>query len=414
MTNKFKHTEVGTQLSETEYDADNAHTFESQEIGDIPYASGAAEISGLPHGTVGQPLVSGGHAAAPSWGYMPNRNAIINGAMDIWQRGTATLTFPANLTYFPDRFKIQHGLGDGTFDLLQSAETVSATFPFQYSLKLDCTHIETAVAAGEYCVFLYIVEGYDFKRFEGQTATLTFWFKAVKAGVYCVAFRNNAGDKSYVHEFTVADANWNQYTCTLTFNSGGTFLYTNGGGLEIRWTMLCGSTRQIATANKDTWQSGSYFATDAQVNGLDNTDNNFWLVGVRLELGSVATPFEFRPYGQELALCQRYYEKNMNQAFSPGFGGDGGEMAILAGDTTYLTGAYFKVAKRTIPTVTLYSRSGTVAKVNDLLSGQDRGTICTAYAPYIGETCFTHISDSGAGFIALTVYQYYFTASCEL
>ena len=71
---------------------------------------------------------------------------------------------------------------------------------------------------------------------------------------------------------------------------------------------MCGTTKQIATANKNTWQAGNYIATDAIVNGLDNTDNNFWLTGVQLELGSVATPFEFRPYGQELALCQRYYQ----------------------------------------------------------------------------------------------------------
>ena len=131
-------------------------------------------------------------------GYM-NRNAIINGAMDIWQRGTATLTDPASGTFFTDRFSTTHVLGDGTYNLLQSAETPAAGFPFQYSLKLDCTHIETAVASSELCFFRYKMEGYDFKRFEGEVATLSFWVKAVKTGIYCVSFRNGAVDKSYVH-----------------------------------------------------------------------------------------------------------------------------------------------------------------------------------------------------------------------
>ena len=237
----------------------------------------------------------------------PNRNAIINGAMDIWQRGTATLTNPATNTYFPDRFFAAYALGDGTFDLLQSAETPTATFPFQFSLHHDTTHIETAVAAGENCTIQYRMEGYDFKRFEGQTATLSFWVRATKTGIYCVSFRNGVSDKSYVHEFTVDTTNtWEKKTVTLTFNSGGTFLYTTGVGLRITWVVLAGSTFQIATANKDTWQAGSYLATDAQVNGMDNVANNFFLTGVQMELGSVATPFEFRPFAQELALCRRY------------------------------------------------------------------------------------------------------------
>jgi len=239
----------------------------------------------------------------------PNRNAIINGAMDIWQRGTTTLTNPVTATYFPDRFKTTHVLGDGTFDLLASAETPTAAFPFQFSLQHDTTHIETAVAAGEYSLFDYKIEGYDFKRFEGQVATLSFWVKAVKAGIYCVSFRNNAANKSYIHEFTCAANTWEKKTVTLTFNSGGTFLYTTGIGLSITWAIMAGSTFQIATANKNTWQAGNYFATDAQVNGMDNVANNFFLTGVQMELGSVVTPFEFRLFAQELNLCQRYFER---------------------------------------------------------------------------------------------------------
>jgi hypothetical protein len=239
---------------------------------------------------------------------LKNKNAIINGDFNVWQRGTTTLTNPASTTYFPDRFRCQHSLGDGTYDLIQSAETITAGFPFPYSLQLDCTHIETAVAAGEYASLRYSMEGYDFQKFEGETATLSFWVKAVKTGIYCVQFMNYAGDKSYVHEFTINSAStWEKKTVTLTFDSGGTFAYNNSLGLYISWSIMCGATKQIATANKDTWQDGNYWATDAQVNGLDSTDNNFWLTGVQLELGSVATDFEYEDFGTTLRKCQRYY-----------------------------------------------------------------------------------------------------------
>ena len=246
-------------------------------------------------------------AYADSLGHT-TKNAIINGDFNVWQRGTTTLTNPASTTYFPDRFRCQHSLGDGTYDLIQSAETITAGFPFPYSLQLDCTHIETAVAAGEYASLRYSMEGYDFQKFEGETATLSFWVKAVKTGIYCVQFMNYAGDKSYVHEFTINSAStWEKKTVTLTFDSGGTFAYNNSLGLYISWSIMCGATKQIATANKDTWQDGNYWATDAQVNGLDSTDNNFWLTGVQLELGSVATDFEYEDFGTTLRKCQRYY-----------------------------------------------------------------------------------------------------------
>jgi hypothetical protein len=252
---------------------------------------------------------------------LPNRNIIINGAMDIWQRGTTTLTNPADMTYLPDRFLTRIALGDGTMNSGNAAETPVAGFPFSSSYLIDCTNVETAVAAGELCGYEYRMEGFDFKRLEGETATLSFWFKAVKAGTYCVSFRNAAANKSYVHEYTIAQAStWEKKTVTLIFNSGETFLYTTGIGLLINWSIMCGTTKQIATANKDTWQAGNYIATDAIVNGLDSTANNFWLTGVQMELGAVATPFEVRPYQQELALCQRYYYRTASIADSVPYG----------------------------------------------------------------------------------------------
>uniref|UniRef100_A0A6M3KMU0 Uncharacterized protein n=1 Tax=viral metagenome TaxID=1070528 RepID=A0A6M3KMU0_9ZZZZ len=277
----------------------------SKAIGYASGASNAASAASVKAAAASSKIAAQSSAWEAGGGIeLGRRNAIINGGMDVWQRGTVTLTSPANNTYFLDRFVVVHSMGDGTFNLLQSAETPAVGFPFNYSLQLDCTAAESAVAAGERAAFRYKIEGFDFKRFEGETATLSFWVKAVKTGIYCVAFYNAAGNKAYVVEYTINSAStWEKKTATLTFNSGGTFLYTTGIGLYIEWIIMVGSNFHTTA---EAWQSGNYLATSNQVNGLDSTDNNFWLTGVQLELGSVATPFEVRPFAQELDLASRY------------------------------------------------------------------------------------------------------------
>jgi hypothetical protein len=291
---------------------------------------------------------------------MPNRNAIINGAMDIWQRGTS-FAGAASGSFSADRFHIVQSTS-AVVTMSQNTETPSVGFPFRYSLKMDCTTADTDVAAGDSFSLRYNVEGYDFKRFEGETATLSFWAKAVKAGTYCVAFRNSAADKSYVHEYTLAANIWTKVTFTLTFNSGGTFLYTTGIGLRIQWMIMCGSTYQTATT--DAWVTGSYLATSNQVNSLDSTSNDFYLTGVQLELGSVATPFEVKPFADELARCQRYYEKSYQVPVVPGTTANY-TVFQQAASTSLLPGSTFRVTKRAAPTLTIYSALGTVARVSD-------------------------------------------------
>ena len=162
-----------------------------------------------------------------------------------------------------------------------------------FSLKVDCTTAEAAVAADEVVSITHVIEGYNFRPFYNKTATFSFWVKATKTGIYCVHFKSGASDRSYVVEYTInAASTWEKKTITLTFNyTGGTWDYANGAGLLIGWIILCGSDRQ-GVAN--TWNSANDMATSNQVNGADNTDNNFWLAQVQFELGSVATDFEYR------------------------------------------------------------------------------------------------------------------------
>ena len=269
------------------------------------------------------------------------KNAIINGDFNIWQRGTS---FPAAVSYNADRFV------NGNTSTAIMTVTRDTDVPTQaesghksnYSLKMDVTTADTNITGTEEVHFAQNIEGYNFTPFVGKTATLSFWVKAVKTGIYCVAFRNELLDRSYVSEYTINSANtWEKKTINVTFDySGGGWDYTNGIGLRIAWILAYNGT-----AAPNQWNSDSFQSTSNQVNGVDSTDNNFWLAQVQFELGNTATDFEYRDIGTELALCQRYFEiltQTNKKDFAVGY----------YRDTTHGWYVIDYTDKRIIPTIT--------------------------------------------------------------
>lgn len=337
------------------------------------------------------------------------KNAIINGDFNIWQRGT-TFSSIADSAYSSDRWVYQKA-GAMVHDISRSTDVptlAQAKRLFNYSLLADCTTADTSIAAGDYALIRQKIEGYNFLPLAQKIITFSFWVKATKTGIYCVFASNSVPDRSYVGEYTInTTSTWEYKTVTLAASpSAGTWDYTNGVGLNIGFCLAAGSTFQTTAG---AWQTGNFHATSNQVNACDNASNDFRIVGVQLEVGSVATSFEQKTFNEQLFLCQRYYEKNLNSDT----GGLGNALVNPAFTTSSIGGGKFKVEKRAAPTIVISSRNNTNGKVSSAASGADVGTTVTAQTAGVNGWDVT--KDSGIGFIVGTVgYEAFYTANSEL
>jgi hypothetical protein len=237
-----------------------------------------------------------------------NRNAIINGEFNIWQRGSSFSNI-ADAAFFADRWKYLKG-STAAHTVSRSTDVPAAAQAgrlFNYSALIDCTTLASSIGATERIGILQIIEGYNWLPLAQKEITLSFWVKATKAGTYCISLQNAASDRTIVKEYAINASNTWEYK-TITFPaspSAGTWDYTTGAGLQIIWTLAAGTNFQ---GTPGIWSTSNLISTSSQVNGADSTANDFRLCGFQLEAGSVATPFEHRSFQQELKLCERYYQ----------------------------------------------------------------------------------------------------------
>jgi hypothetical protein len=182
--------------------------------------------------------------------------------------------------------------------------------------------------------------------------SISFWVKSSLTGTFAVGLFNSAVDRSYVTNYTINSANtWEQKSVTIPGDTTGTWLTTNGTALNVGFMLSCGSTRHT-TAN--IWVSGTFQSTSSQVDLTATTGATFQITGVQLERGSTASSFEYRPYGTELALCQRYFLRT-NPTGAAGTGGLGGSYYT----TTNAAVSYnYPVPMRVAPTVVRSSAGG--------------------------------------------------------
>ena len=257
------------------------------------------------------------------------KNLIINGGMQVAQRGTS-FTAPS-ATYTLDRWKVWSTNTDGGFDVTQVTDGPSE---FKSSLKATITSADTSLGATQFAIIRYPFEGQDIVgtasgTADAKTMTLSFWVKCSVTGTFGGALADGAFSYSFPFSYTVLAANtWEKKTVTITGATSGNFSNDITQGMQINFSMGSGSTYS-GTAN--TWGSAGYFdatGTDAVI----ATNGATWQVtGVQLELGDTATDFEHRSYGEELALCQRYY---IGSAYAGSFQGstneNGGTSCIFA------------------------------------------------------------------------------------
>lgn len=318
-----------------------SNTFTAIPVGSL--SSGAA--------TNGQILTANGSGgAAYADPAAVTRNYFINGAVDFDQQRGGTILSPVVTgvpAYFGDNFKVsinQVNIISG--QTVADVPTASSTIPtFSKSVKVAAINA-AGMGGGTFCAIASYVEGYDYAVLKNQAVTLSFYVKAHRTGTYCIAFQNNGSDRSYVIEYTISAADtWEKKTVTLTLNpSGGTDSFTTGVGLAMYWAIGAGATFQT-TANA--WQTGNFYATSNQTNGIAANTDTFQITGVMLNLGSTASSFQ-RAGGNiqgELAMCQRYYEVM------------GAGCVGKATSTTQVSNSgFFKVTKRTSPTVAVFAQ----------------------------------------------------------
>ena len=268
------------------------------------------------------------------------KNLIINGAMQVAQRGTGAFT--ANGDFPVDRWSMLSNTTD--FTTTQSS-TVPTGKGFNKSIKIQPTATKSP-SSSTYARIGYKVEGYDgaglcWGTSGAKSATISFWVRASVAGIYSISPKNGAANRSICLEYTIDSVDtWEYKTITVPAVTDGTWEQTSGNFCYIDfWQAGEGSE----TSTIGTWQNSNVNMSSNQVNLFTSTSNTFYITGVQLEVGSVATDFEQRSYGEELALCQRYYQKTRN-----------GTGISTNSTTSYLTVGY-ATTMRTTPTFGLTS-----------------------------------------------------------
>lgn len=279
------------------------------------------------------------------------RNRIINGDMRINQRATAATTLNS---FGADRWPLAIS---STGAVTVTTSTATAPVGFTHSLYLDITTADTSIAATEFLGLNHAIEGFNvadlgFGTANAKTITLSFWIRSTTTGTYCVSFVNGANNRSYVATYTVNVANtWEYKTITITGDTSGTWLTDNSTGLRVRFAFATGSNFQTTAGS---WQTGDYTGTSAQTNLMALNTNEAYLTGVQLEAGPVATEFERRAYGTELALCQRYYCKTYSITATPGGVTNAGNISTMALASGIAAANFvFPVEMRSEPSVTL-------------------------------------------------------------
>jgi hypothetical protein len=244
--------------------------------------------------------------------YYNFKNRIINGAMVIDQRnaGAAISSLGATATYTVDRFYYQSG-NAGRFSAQQNAGSVTPPAGFTRYLGFTSLGANTP-ASGDFAVLAQAIEGFNaadlaWGTASASTVTLSFWVRSSITGTQSVAIINGSSNRSYSQTYTISAANtWEQKVITIPGDTSGTWATDNTAFALIRFPLGTGSSNLTTPG---AWNASNSNGATGTVAISATNGATFYITGVQLEKGTQATSFDYRPYGQELALCQRYYQQ---------------------------------------------------------------------------------------------------------
>lgn len=312
-------------------------------------------------------------AGSADAGGITGRNLVINGAMQVHQRG-GTTTMNNNQSYSLDRFQGFASAG-GTYTITQDSDTPSGE-GFINSLKVAVTSADSSLASGDYYVIDQRIEGNvlaqaGFGTSGAKAVTLSFFVRSSVTGSHGGSLSNNATNRSYPYTYTVSSANtWEYKTITIPGDTTGTWLTTTGIGARLYWGLGAGSA---ASGPAGAWAAAEYRTAASTVAPISTGSATWYITGVQLEVGSTATDFDHsESYGETLAKCQRYYAERKNTTGASKY--YGGTLQAYNTSSIYGVIADYPVPMRATPTV---SQSGEFGAYTASSGNNGMGTTIT-------------------------------------
>ena len=303
----------------------------------------------LVSGTTAQNLtVDNINTTSVNSGQLSSRNKVINGAMQVAQRATQVTGITSGDYYVCDRWKLGYGTA-GTWTLSKSTDTPN---DFGSSFKFDCTTANGSLSAGSNLQLLQYFEGQNLQDIQKGTSTakevtVSFYVKTNKTGTYIVELMDHDNSNRHCSKsYTVSDTNWNRYTLTFPADTTGTLDNDDAKSFEIGFWLVAGSTFTSGSLQTSWGALSQSTRAVGQVNLADNTSNEWYITGVQLEVGSTATDFEHRSFGEELELCKRYFQVLVDSGNAESFGNATGYNSTTIHFVTPL-----RPEMRTVPTL---------------------------------------------------------------
>jgi hypothetical protein len=341
------------------------------------------------------------------------KNRIINGGMVISQRNAGASVTPASSAYTLDRWQAVLNVAS-KFSVQQSSTTATG---FSKSLVATSTSAYS-IGASEYCLLQQSIEGFNIADLgwgtaNAQTVTLSFQVRSSLTGTFGGVLANSNFSRCYPFTYTISSANtFESKTVTIAGDTSGTWDSTNGAGILVNFSLGSGST---VSGTAGAWAGTLYTSATGATSVVGTNGATFYITGVQLEKGSTATSFDYRPYGTELALCQRYFEMSYDIGTAPATATTTGIRYFswsISGASNGGGGVTFQVPKRTTPTIATYDGAGTANNVSTTTATTFTNGRAYFGAQYnISTNGFTHQGQSTVG----NVYNFiHFTASSEL